>query len=362
MTISLVATATSATTARLDISAVNSGATGLQIQYGLREDFIYTLAPIVPVAVAAAIDVAGLNQVAQYYYRIREAYADGTTAGWSNIAAAYQPIAAAQVTTPGLVMIEPALIMLPVTVLNWTSPQEIAGHPARLLDIDSPVAQWWASGGPSYGFEMEHGGSPIDTIALLGTNAPDNATITIKAGSSLANVRGGAPEYSTVTRAFRASANLPGRDGYHGYVRLPAPVTYKFWRVEIGNGAPLNCFVATHALMGLARVTKNFSQDKSEAPLDQGSFERTRGGDPDRVVGFRARRVAFELSVMTEAQYETQYGDLIKKTNSRAFIVPNTKSGAFLHDRLLYGRLNGGKATNPVSPRFTVEWSIDSII
>ena len=40
----------------------------------------------------------------------------------------------------------------------------------------------------------------------------------------------------------------------------------------------------------------------------------------------------------------------------------NGKPGSFLHDRILYGTLPQFRTVNPVSPRYSLSLSIDSII
>src|SRR3546814_7011854 len=60
---------------------------------------------------------------------------------------------------------------------------------------------------------------PIDTIALLQSNIPEDATVLIRVGTTSATADANYGPYP-----FRASANVPGRPGYHGLFRLPAAV------------------------------------------------------------------------------------------------------------------------------------------
>src|SRR3546814_14079108 len=95
--------------------------------------------------------------------------------------------------------------------------------------------------------------------------------------------------------------------------------------------------------------------DKNEVGVDLGSLERLRSGNPNRIRGYRMRRVDFDLAALTEAQYETQYGDLHWRVGGTdpVLIVPNSKSGAFLQDRILYGAITAGRPVNSYSPYST---------
>src|SRR3546814_21052293 len=79
---------------------------------------------------------------------------------------------------------------------------------------------------------------PIDTIALLQSNIPEDATVLIRVGTTSATADANYGPYP-----FRASANVPGRQGYHGLFRLPAAVSKEYWRVGIHaplTGQPLH--------------------------------------------------------------------------------------------------------------------------
>src|SRR5207245_2485388 len=117
-------------------------------------------------------------------------------------------------------------------------------------------------------------------------------------------------------------------------------------------------------VVGLARTAKNIAADKVESPLDYGALDRTRDGIPDRRYGWRGRRVDFEIAFMTEAQWETQFADLRSKIGliDPVLVVPNTRAGVFLHDRILFGPISAQRATQPYTPRFTQGLTVDSLI
>lgn len=339
----------------------------MDLQISTRPDFRFGLAPIKTNQVQAAqVVITGLVQRTRYYVRARERNAAGNVIGdWTNVVAFYTPNADALDVTPAGVMVRPGFLVVPEYVQQWIAGDEQAGHPASNLGTDSPNDQWWSIAALPYTLEVELSGAPVDTIALLETNLPRAATWSVKAGNSLANVRGGAPAYSTAPQQFHASPNIGGKHGYHGLIRLPAPQAYRFWRVEIaGAAASLGILNAAYAVFGLARTAKNIAADKLEAAMDLGGLDRTREGNPDRRVGFKMRKVDFEIALMSEAQWETQFADLHRLIGltEPALVVPNSKEGSFLHDRILFGPVSTMRTTQPFTPRFTKQLSVESLI
>jgi hypothetical protein len=363
----IAATATSATSASIAFAGIPAGADTVQVQYGIRDDFSWSLAPILYLAPAAAQAITGLNQAGTYFFRARAVDATRTAIEpWSNISAIYTPVAALRSLAPAAIMIEPSLIVPPSTILNWWASSEEASYPARALGRDDPNSVW--QGRQVNGIvtlEMQSTGEPIDTFALLASTAAENATIKVSAGASR-NAALTTPVYTTGVLPFRASAGLPMRNGYHSLVRMPAPVAAPFWRIEIGGDTPGGLLAATYAVLGKAIVSaKNYSVDsKGETLVDRGTIDRDRSGNPDRAYGMRGRTVEFEINQLREADYEAEIERLRWRigTTQPALVVPNSKAGSFLHDRILYGQMGATRATNNSSPRFSVPFRIDSLI
>jgi len=355
-----------ATSADLSFSDVPAGTLLVEIQLAYRSDFQWCLAPIFRTTNLNVTTVSALNQAARYFVRARPVSTGGIEGDWSPTLGISTPATALRNLAPQPVMIEPALIVPAEPVLDWPDSNEIGGHPARALGRDDPQSTWWANrAGANFAFNARMSGAPIDTIAVLESNASESSTIRVKADGSFAGLVGSSPAFSTAFAPFRASAGLPGRKAYHSLVRLPAPQRYEYWRVEIGGPVPGEVFAATYAVFGLAHSSRNFASDsKSETVLDAGSVERDRSGNPTRVAGHRGRTVEFEIQNMTEAQYEGAFEQIrwLTGTTDPALVVPNSKPGVFLHDRILYGLLGPGRATNTYSPRFTQGFSVSSLI
>lgn len=365
--VALAISATTSTTVTLGVSGLSGGVTAVDVQYSTRPDFRFALSPLIPNVTPAGgqIVVQHLNQRTTYFFRVRER-SGGAVGPWTDGLPAFTPNASSPILTPNGANKAPAFLVVPEHVAAWTAESSVAGHPPLNLGTDSPNDQWWAdfaNGG--YAVEAQIGGAPVDTIALLETNAPANMTIRVKAGPSLANVRGGAPAYTSANQSFHASANLGGKQGYHALVRLPAAQSYPFWRIEMGGRAPLDRFVASYACLGLARSAgKNMADESTEVSIDLGELERSREGNPDRRLGFRrGRKVEFDIAMMTEAAWESQFADLRQAigANDPILVVPNSRANAFLHDRLLFGTVDA-RMSHPRSTRFTASLTVNSVI
>lgn len=353
------------TSVGLFFSGVPDGTLLIEVQYSTKPDFMWCPSPIVRSNDLTGMTLNGLNQATSYYMRARAVSSGGSFGDWSPTFGFRTQDGTARVVTPQTVMIEPALIVPPEPVLTWQADNEVAGYPARALGRDDPNSMWWSDlAGGKFAFQAYCAGGEIDTIAVLETNASEAMQITIKAGFDADTIKGGSPAYSYGPVPFRASANLRGRRGYHSLVRLPAPVSYRHFRIELTGQVPGNRFAATYAVLGRAHKTKNFALDKGETIADYGTIERDRSGNPNRMRGHRGRLVDFEVVNMTEAQYETAFERLRWQLGitDPALIVPNSKAGSFLHDRILFGQIRAGRAGQPYSTLFSQAFNVDSLI
>lgn len=350
---------------QITLNLANPTATYDQIdtQISTRPDFNFVVSPLYTGNYASGMTFQYLVQSTLYFIRQRERRSsDGAVLPWTPTIPVWTPLNTAPTTTPAAVMVTPAIIVAPEPA-SWTANSAIS--PASNLATDSPIEQWTGFSAGGGWIQADTSGAPIDTIALLDTNLPAGTQWQITATDTLANITS-APSFNSGFLPFHASANLTGRRGYHGLYRAASPQAYRYWRITLGGTEtpPYGMALATYAVLGLARTAKNIAADKTEAALDYGSLDRTRDGIPDRRSGFRGRRVEFEIALMTEAQWETQFSDIRNKVGltDPVLVVPNMRSGAFLHDRILYGPLATNRATHPFAPRFTQQLSVESLI
>jgi hypothetical protein len=355
----------SATETTLVLSQANAaaGTAGIDWQYATRRDFEFCVAPIFQVPPDGLVGVGGFNRAQTYWVRAREYFADGSRAAWTE-PRGFSTLPGADNYPNYPIQIAPAQIVIPMRPSQWFG-TSFPGYPVANLGRPSPMAAMRQRVNAGlFGFQIETDGSDVDTVALLETNFPEGATVRVIAGSTLAKATGQtAPDFVGPFQNFRASENLPGRRGYHSLIRLAAPIRHRFIGLQIGGALPpADIAHITHAVFGKARVIKNYG-DMTDQPFDLSTMERMRDGTPDGVAGFRGRRVDFELAAMTEAQHEAGFADLAQRVglSEPVFIMPNSKAGAYLHDRLLYGNLTANRQTNS-NARFTRSLSIESVI
>lgn len=317
------------------------------------------LAPMRAVSVAngGSINIPGLNPGGTYFARGRLPGED-----WGNVIGFTTPASGSWNTAAQAVQVAPAIVVVPEPIVSIQVTGQNPGYPAANLLNDDPSLVTEVTSL----IYVETTGAPIDTIALLDTTAGEDMIIYIASAPTFADVSTGANSTVHSNNAlFRASANLPQRRGYHGLWRLGAASTHRWWRFQITGGGIMNAtLLMRYLVMGRARTAKNIASDKLESPLDLGSIDRGRDGTADRVFGHRMRKVDFEIAMLNEMQWETQFGDLWRKIglNEPVLVIPNTRSGAFLHDRILYGTLAAHRAVNHMAPRFTQSFSIESLI
>lgn len=359
MTIALGLSSLTATTASLTL--VGYGASGsIEVQFATRPDFSFCIAPIYTVTRGSPRVIKGLNQRCTYYARARTRLGDGTAEAWSNVLTLRTADGTAQTYPTGILM-DPALIVIPTALKSYTGADGNAGYPTDNLFVDAPVAmrQTGVDNTTYFAnaiFFTPGSNVPINTIALLNTNLPEDATWVISYSED--------PSWSSGSTAvssgsFRASANLPGRNGYHGLSRFTT-TRATYWRIDINSGVSL--MHAEYLIAGMSRVSKNIGIDKTETANPLTTIERKRSGIPDRQSGLAMRKVDIDLVALTETQYETLYGDLIYRSNEPVLIVPNARSNAFLHDRILFGDLSGGRATMNNTPIYSRSFTVDSLI
>lgn len=364
MSCTLTITARAATDITLTKTGLTGGATDVEIQYGTREDFQFCIAPIVSAGLATPQNITGLNRDQIYYMRGRSVV--GAVRGvWGPIVPVATLLGVVPADPTG-VAIQPVLIIPPDPVAAFTIGAlgaVNAGYPLSNLKARSPTAaaRVQVGAGNTIIINAALSGRRVDTIAVLDTNLPEASTIQVGFGTSLANAEAGV-SYQTAVLPFRASAGIAGRKGYHAFVRLAAAQEYPFASIKIIGAPPLGLVHLTHAVFGLARVGRNWS-DLTDQPFDLGTIERQRDGSPDPVTGYRSRKVDFTVSAMTETQTETQFGDLPQKVGftDHVLVVTNSKANLYLHDRLLFGTLtqNRGSGSNM---RFERQFSVESII
>ena len=356
MSIGITVSAVSITTASFALTGVSGDS--IEMQIATRPDFAWCVCPIFPMPAASVADVAGLNQGTSYYVRARNGEGDAWTVQ------AFRTLdGTPQIDNTDGIIVLPAMIVRPEPLISIAAGSEYGGFQARNLLFDAPVAWESLSASDVHQLTFSMAPAPVDTIALLQTNLPEDASIKVRAAATAPGIASdGAAQFVANFTAPRASSALPGRPGYHALIDLGAQLAYQFWRIEVSASTPGHVFHAEHLIIGKNLRTRNHSIDKKETPINYGSSERSRSGVPDRVDGLKGRRIEFDLSNLTESEFERNYSQVWRDTGEPMLVVPNTKDGAWLHDRIAYGDFLPGSASWSGSIRFTRSFGVESII
>lgn len=351
-----------ASSCRFTYSGIDPAAVQIESQISPRPDFMFCACPLFLTGIAGPYTIPGLNRAQTYFVRSRGITGAGGQLAWSAVRSFRTAVGVGQDLTEQAVFLEPAIVCIPETVLNLTATAEVAGYPVtNLLDDGPSVAVLGEAAANTFRMTFELSGAPVDTFALLSTSLPEAVQVKLSYGASKAEAE--AETSVAFDTAGRASPNLPGRMAYHLFNRF-AEVSAKWFQLEIVADCMGDRMQAGHLVIGKGMVSKRIARDKSASFEDLGIVERNQIGVPDRQYGLRTRTVDFDIAMMNETIYETTYGMLHARVGETdpVLVLPNSKQGIFLHDRLLYGMLSGGREANPVSKYYSRRFQITSII
>lgn len=255
--------------------------------------------------------------------------------------------------------VDKALMVVPEKLNQISCATASAGAPVSNLLRDDPMSVMRIDAAGTHTIIFETSWRPVDTIALLGTLAGREAQWQIRAAASQAGLS--APTFTTGFVPFHASPNLGERKLYHGLSLLPSLRTEPWWAIDIQHTAP--GFIARDLVVGQARRSVNASRGSSQSIYDQGSMNRTTFGTPQRVVGWRGRSLDFELSWLSEAEYQAKWSDLemMLGLTTPVMVIPNSKQNQYLHDRIGFGAIRSTRSEVMRGDKHLRQITVDSL-
>ena len=185
----------------------------------------------------SVVTILGLPSSTPFYIR---AISSNIGAVYSNVLFAATTLVAPITNYAGF-SVDKAMLVVPADIANLEASFAAgnalrAGFPVSNLLRDDPQSTFQSVGAVSFTLTFETSGEPIDTVALLGTMADDDATWAISSSPVEGNfAAAGATNSGFIT--FRCSPSIGRRPSYHGLYTLPAPVTNRFWSISIANAA-----------------------------------------------------------------------------------------------------------------------------
>lgn len=326
-----------------------------EADFASADTFLFTMTPANG---ANTAQIRGLPNATPFWLRVRIS----GIAGYSNVVL----VATARVAPAGYdgFSIDKAMVVVP-------APLQITGEaygggssrrpgflPDNLLRPD-PLSTWQFTTATaidgSSSIQFTTSGEPIDTIALLGTNAGDDCTFDLAhmsvPGGAL-NGRYGGP--------LRCSPTIGRRPSYHMLLQLPAPVTDRYWYITVGMKA--RHFLARNLVVGLARQSINANVGAGVNMGDTGTAARGRFGVMDVVSGWRGRQLDMELGWLHETEYHTKWADLegLVGRTKPVLILPNSKRNVWMNDRIGFGPIVDTRAETLRGKRHSRNISVDS--
>jgi hypothetical protein len=353
-TINLSARGASSITVAL---AADAGETSWEIEVNREPDFSADESYFIAVDAGGDVPIPDLVPDTPYYFRARKTNASNGPWGATLMGSTTAPAAPLVPAYNGFSII-PAIVVVPEPIADLVATNVADGSDALNLLNDDPMSVFHTVGASAITFRTT--GRPVDTIAILGTLANEDVTWRIRAAATFAGVTG-APGVDTGVVQFRVNPGIGRRQHYHAFRRLAAVYDYEYWRIDIA-GIEEN-FIARNLVIGFARSSVNISKGAGIDAADGGTMNRTQFGQPDRVRGWRGRRVEFPLSWISEAEFETKWRDLhqLVGTTDPVLALPNPKVSRYLNDRIAYGDIVTARDEHVASNKYNKTLEIRSL-
>lgn len=208
----------------------------------------------------------------------------------------------------------------PLDLGSITVSTALTGNPASNLNrLEATGLTWRTTGtGDIWARGMLSAESAVDFLAVIAANAQPGTLYRLRLGATQDEVDGSAP-YDSSALPF-IDPGITRKDGlYHSYLRLSAPVSATWWRIDItGHTGP---FEASGIVLGDSiEPSRFYDKDFERCIEDLGSIEINRFGVPDKVPGKKLRTLLFTLSWLGEAEYEDTFGPLAEKLGTSEII------------------------------------------
>jgi len=363
-TLTLVA----ATTSQLQFSFNNPNGAGANytVELNRAEDFssddsIFLQVNNVAAGSANGFIFPGLPSGTTWYARLISAAGER-----SPVVIGATSVAALTTTYTGY-SIAKALLVVPVGIVNpraggSNGTYGLSGFPAANLLRPDPASTFQMrnnDAGVSGTIFFETSGEPIDVVALLGHNQPDDVTWEIH--HSKTAIFNGADDTILPYTTMRVSPSIGQRQSYHSFARLPSPTTDRFWAINIISSS--RHLIARNLVLGRARETTNADKGAGYGVNDLGSATRTRFGVLDSVRGWRGKVVDFAMSWISETEFQAKWADLpgLVGTTKAVLAIPNSKRNIHLNDRIAFGNITQMRGENVQSFKYSQTIEINSI-
>jgi len=202
-------------------------------------------------------------------------------------------------------MSDKPFVVVPIDIGTVTTGNDRPATPADHLGETFYRGMVWRSNGPGNLWVRGDLGKAetIDFVGLLAANALPGTSIRIRLGDTQAEVDGVA-DYDTGALPFISPAIARADGLYHSHHELPAPMTKRWWRIDIGGHS--GDFEASILVMGKKlQVATYYETSWQVSQRDLGSITFARNGVPGISSGAKLRALAYKYGWISEAEAET---------------------------------------------------------
>jgi len=239
-----------------------------------------------------------------------------------------------------MTVVRKPFFVVPLNLGTITSTNEAAGHPASHLGRLKAKGLTWKTSGPTNAWARGDLGTAqeIDFCAILSANALPATTFRLRLGDSDAEVNGTADHDSTALPFI--SPSITRADGlYHSFYELPAAVTKRWWRIDIGSHT--GDFEAAIVVLGKKiEPSRFYNTDFEFGTEDTGKAEITPYGVWDEEPGQILRTVDMTLEWLTAEEYEGDFRPMIEAVGSTqpVYLCFGPEAETYRQARTYYGK------------------------
>jgi hypothetical protein len=205
----------------------------------------------------------------------------------------------------------------------------------------------------------------INFISMIAANALPGTQWRIRLGTSQAAVDGASASYDSGVINFIDPAITRADGLYHSHLELPSTQTRRWWRIDISGHT--GAFEASKLIMGeKVQPTRFYDKDYEFGIQDTGQLDINRNGIIHEIPGKILRTLQFNLSWMTQAEYETKFRPLEEAMGTRGmmFWCFDPEANAYRQAKSYFGVFKVAPfATGGVKPgNYAQEFQILSVI
>ncbi len=245
-----------------------------------------------------------------------------------------------------------------------TASSELASAPVANLQRMQPTDLFQAASSADFYLEADRGSAqPFNLVALLYTNVGGSGTWRVRA----ADTQGGltsSPPYDSGSLTFWASPNLDTWTRRHSLLWIPAGVTRRWVRIDVGSvGAT---FQGGRLYIGQAwQPSRNYQYGGGLGHVDLSPKTRANGLHTVPTAKPTLVQQDFQLDFLSEAEMYANLFELrrLRGATKDVLVCLNPDDTTYRHQAMCYGLLDWTeRITRPAFKRFAQNFRIEELV